>query len=111
MLSVKSSGSTHDCTAWESSNMKKYVDDKLLPIRYFLIGDDAFVCHNQFLTPYSDTGLNCWKDSFNYYSSSMMRQCIERAFGMLTKRWGIFWRPLLSAHSMVISCYCCCKVT
>ena len=23
-----------------------------------------------------------------------MRQCIERAFGLLTKRWGIFWRPL-----------------
>jgi hypothetical protein len=73
--------------------MKKYVDDKLLPIRYYLIGDDAFVCHNQFLTPYSGRGLNCWKDSFSYYLSSM-RQCIERAFGMLTKRWGIFWRPL-----------------
>ena len=23
-----------------------------------------------------------------------MRQCIERAFGMLVKRWGVFWRPL-----------------
>jgi hypothetical protein len=23
-----------------------------------------------------------------------MRQCIERAFGLLTQRWGIFWRPL-----------------
>lgn len=23
-----------------------------------------------------------------------MRQSIERAFGMLTKRWGIFWREL-----------------
>ena len=25
-----------------------------------------------------------------------MRQCIERVFGMLTKGWGIFWRPLSS---------------
>ena len=23
-----------------------------------------------------------------------MRQSIERAFGLLTRRWGIFWRPL-----------------
>ena len=23
-----------------------------------------------------------------------MRQCIKRAFGLLTCRWGIFWRPL-----------------
>jgi hypothetical protein len=23
-----------------------------------------------------------------------MRQCIERAFGLLTRRFGIFWRPL-----------------
>jgi hypothetical protein len=23
-----------------------------------------------------------------------MRQCIERAFGLLTQRWGVFWRPL-----------------
>ena len=25
---------------------------------------------------------------------SVMRQCIERAFGILVRRWGIFWRPL-----------------
>jgi hypothetical protein len=94
MLSVKSSGSTHDCTAWDSTIIKQYImDNHLLPLRYYVIGDDAFACHNQFLTPYSGSGLTCWEDSFNYYLSSM-RQCIERAFGMLTKRWGIFWRPL-----------------
>jgi hypothetical protein len=93
LLSVKSSGSTHDCIAWENSNMKQYIDNGLLPKQYYFIGDDGFVCTNQFLTPYAGTGLNPWQDSFNYHLSSM-RQCIERAFGMLTKRWGIFWRPL-----------------
>jgi hypothetical protein len=62
MLSVKSSGSTHDCIAWENSNMKQYLDDGLLPKKYYVIGDDAYVCTNQFLTPYSGTGLNCWQD-------------------------------------------------
>ena len=28
-----------------------------------------------------------------------MRQNVERAFGMMVKRWGIFWRPLLSSYS------------
>ena len=27
-----------------------------------------------------------------------MRQCIERAFGLLTQRWGIFWRVLKVAY-------------
>jgi hypothetical protein len=89
MLSVKSSGSTHDCTAWEATNMKTVLDLQLLPFKYYLIGDEAFVCTNQFLTPYSGSNLTMWQDSFNYHLSRM-RQCIERAFGILTQRWGIF---------------------
>jgi hypothetical protein len=33
------------------------------------------------------------KDSFNYHLS-VRRKVIERAFGILTKRWGIFSRPV-----------------
>jgi len=39
-------------------------------------------------------GLDRYKDSFNYWLSHS-RQAVERAFGMLTQRWGIFWRPFL----------------
>ena len=39
----------------------------------------------------SGRGLDIYKDSFNYWLSHS-RQAIERAFGMLTQRWGIFWR-------------------
>ena len=28
-----------------------------------------------------------------------MRQCIERAFALLVKRWGILWRPILCDYS------------
>jgi len=65
----------------------------LLPSRYYLIGDEAFSCTNQLLTPYSGRNLGVWKDSFNFHLSSM-RQCIERSFSVLTQRWGILWRPL-----------------
>ena len=60
-------------------------------------------------------GLDRYKDSFNYWLSHS-RQAVERAFGMLTQRWGIFWRPFLDNYS--ISNYillhlviqCCCRV-
>jgi len=40
---------------------------------------------------YQGRGLDIYKDSFNYWLSHS-RQCVERGFGMLTQRWGIFWR-------------------
>jgi hypothetical protein len=92
MFSAKSSGSTHDSMAWNFSTFKR-IEEGLLPIEYYLIGDEAFVNTAQFLVPWSGRGIGTWKDSFNFHLSSM-RQCIERAFGLLAKRWGIFWRPL-----------------
>ncbi len=40
----------------------------------------------------SGRGLDRSKDAFNYWLSHS-RQAVERSFGMLTQRWGIFWRP------------------
>lgn len=93
MFSCVSCGSTNDVMAWDFCAMKAELDKGSLPERYYFIGDEAFVNTNQFLVPYSGTGLRRDKDSFNYHLSSM-RQCIERAFSLLTQRWGIFWRPL-----------------
>ena len=36
-------------------------------------------------------GVDC--DAFNWCLSKM-RQCIERAFGLMVQRWGILWRSL-----------------
>jgi hypothetical protein len=44
----------------------------------------------QFLSPWPGRGLDRYKDSFNYWLSHCT-QCVEHGFGMLTKRWGIFW--------------------
>ena len=69
------------------------IEEGKLPPLFFLIGDEAFSCTNQLLVPYSGRGLGIWKDSFNFHLSAM-RQVIERAFAILTQRWGILWRPL-----------------
>ena len=98
MWNNKNTGSTNDCTAWDNSALKERIEDGALPGNYYFIGDEAFVLQNNFLIPWGGTGIGSAKDSFNYHLSAR-RQVIERAFGILVKRWGIFARPLLVKHS------------
>lgn len=79
------------------SALSNAISEGKLPSKYFIIGDEAFSCTNQLLSPYPGRGIGKYKDSFNYWLSHS-RQCIERAFGMLTMRWGIFWRKFRFAH-------------
>ena len=95
MWSTQCPGSTNDCIAWEFTHLYREVLGKdRLPVKYYFVGDEAFVNTNNFLSPWPVTELNGERDGFNYHLSSSMRQCIERAFGILVNRWGIFWRPL-----------------
>lgn len=94
MFNVNNTGSTHDSVAWEISSLQKRIADGDLPPDLFLIGDEAFSCGNQMQSPWPGRGIGRWKDSFNYHLSAS-RQCVERAFGMLVKRWGIFQRKLI----------------
>jgi hypothetical protein len=68
--------------------------EKKLPAGFYGVGDEAFICTDILLTPWSGRGLEREKDSFNFVLSAM-RQCIERAFGSYVGRWGIFRRPLV----------------
>lgn len=87
------SGSTNDIIAWQDSQLRYFLEEERgLPSKYFFIGDEAFTNTQQFLSPWPGRGLDRYKDSFNYWLSHS-RQCVERSFGMLTKRFGIFWRP------------------
>ncbi len=94
MWSTQSPGSTNDCIAWEFTKLyRDVIACNQLPPQYYFIGDEAFINTNNFLTPWSGHGIGVARDSFNFHLS-VMRQCIERAFGILVRRWGIFWRPL-----------------
>jgi hypothetical protein len=86
------SGSTNDIIAWQDSNLYYALEvQKLLPERFFFIGDEAFTCTQQMLSPWPGRGLEPSKDAFNYWLSHS-RQAVERGWGMVTQRWGIFWR-------------------
>ena len=90
------SGSTHDSYAYADSKLYDMFENNfnnLIPEQFYLIGDEAFTNTNRMLSPWAGRNLDAYKDSFNYHLSSC-RQCIERAFGMLVKRWGILWRKL-----------------
>jgi DDE superfamily endonuclease len=93
MFDVKCSGATNDSLAWKLTDFFiDTVSKGLLPRQYFLISDEAVVADEWVLSPYGGHNLGTWRDSFNYHLSAM-RQCIERAFGLLVRRWGIYWRP------------------
>ena len=59
-----------------------------------MIGDNAYVCSEHLLTPFSgDQQNNPRKDAYNFYLSQL-RIRIEMAFGLLTSKWRILRRPL-----------------
>ena len=92
IFSCMYSGSTNDCLAWDICAASKIVEHDDWPMEFYVIGDEAFVCTNNFLTPYSGCGLGPWTDAFDFYLSSMC-QCIERSFALLVQHWGILWHP------------------
>ena len=100
-FSAKHTGSTNDEVAIQGCEGGRILLDTSstkLPIGFYGVGDEAFVCTDVLLTPWSGRGLSRDKDSFNFFLSAM-RQCIERAFGMFVARWGIFRRPLTCGAS------------
>ena len=86
--------STHDSTAYIYSGLSKAIKEGKLPKPYNLVLDNAYACGEQEFTPWKGKNLSPAKDAFNYFLS-LQRQCIERAFGMLYRCWGILWRPLM----------------
>jgi hypothetical protein len=92
-ISMKTCGSTHDSTSYIISSIGKSIKDGQLHKDYHIVLDEAYKCTDQELSPWKGRNLSPDKDAFNYYLS-LHRQCIERAFGILVNRFGIFWRPL-----------------
>lgn len=104
-LTAKNTGSTNDNVAWETSALGDALSANRLAADYFIGGDEAFTCTESLVSPWHGRGIGVWKDSFNYWLSHS-RQTIERAFGMLVARWGIYWRKFRFAYvkwSLVIA--------
>jgi hypothetical protein len=93
MISSKLYSSTNDNTAYIVTQLSKDIKAGRLPSKYHVVMDEAYPCTEQEMSPWKGRNLPVHKDAFNYYLS-LNRQVIERAFGLLVQRWGIFWRPL-----------------
>lgn len=92
-LSVRAPGSMHDSLAFGLSELCTSIASLGLG-GYHLVGDDAYTDSETMLTPVpGGPAAGSAEDDYNYYQS-LTRQSVERAFGMLQRRWGVLWRRL-----------------
>ena len=96
-MSCRCTGSTHDATAFDVSDLAERLKKGEMKEGYWIDGDAAYVYIPGLLTPWSKSALTSengvYADSFNFYHSSH-RIHVEQAFGMLVQRWGLFWKPV-----------------
>ena len=85
---ITKTATTHDCLAFVTSQLGVKLEAGALPPQYFIAGDSAFVASQYMVTPTNGEDTN-----FDFVQSSN-RMAIECSFGILVRRWGIFWRPL-----------------
>jgi hypothetical protein len=101
-ISAINVASSHDSSSFYQSAL--YTDVlavNLLVAIFNLVLDEAYPNTDQTITPWKGTGLSLDRDAFNYWLSRQ-RQVIERAFGILIQRWGIFWRPLRCSMENIV---------
>lgn len=109
-ISMKTCSSTHDSTAYLLSDLSDAIKGGRLPSWAHVVLDEAYPCKGQEISPYKGRALDEYQDSFNYHLS-LHRQVIERAFGLLVARWGIFWRPLrVDFDKIPVIIRVCCKL-
>ena len=101
-------GSTHDATAYALSSFQKKWEAQEGKGPWWIAGDEAYSITENLITPWPGRNLDLFKDSFNFHFSGGNRNVIERAFGLMTERWGIFWRKLhvslRRASQIVLAC-------
>ena len=78
-------------TRWQ---LGRTIEDGVLADKWLIVGDDAFVCRNNVITPYVRKELSRAQRNYNFFLS-VNRQAVERAFALWKWKWGLFWRPLL----------------
>jgi hypothetical protein len=106
-------GSTNDSTAYRQTSLYSWLKQGLIPPEFHLVYDEAIVClaDDHHLTPFTRHQLRGAVKSenmqlyermkaFNHILSSQ-RITIERAFGMLVRKWLILCSPL--EHSLEIN--------
>lgn len=95
-------GSTHDATVLRRSEIWTFINDRAhekFPNNTHLIGDKAYPCLPQLMTPYRDNGhLTDQQKNYNFLLSRA-RSTIERGFCLLKKRFRCI-KDLLDVQSI-----------
>lgn len=107
-VSVRCASSSHDSTLFGCSNLGKKILAGGLGDKWVIVGDDAFTCCGNVITPFARHTLNSRQRNYNYFCS-LLRQVVECAFGRWKQKWGVLWRPLLvdaENISAVLMCTC-----
>lgn len=92
-------GDCDDAFVWDTCSLKYLIDDNKLPEGYYFVGDEEIPGSEQVLVPYTadgeggETELPADKKLLND-THALLHDTIKRAFKMLVRRFGIFWRPL-----------------
>lgn len=91
-ISICAPGSVNDSIAYRMSRLWQTLERQ--GVGFFLVGDEAYNNTEAMAVPVH--GL--WQsgtaeDDYNYYQA-LTRQPVERAFGMVERRWGVLWRRL-----------------
>lgn len=103
---VGSNGRMNDSGVWNTSDMKKRIEEKRMNIPkdaplqegcvnvpYTFVGDDAFALKTYMMKPYAQKKLDDKKSIFNY-RLSRARRISENFFGILVNRFRIFRQPI-----------------
>lgn len=105
-------GSTNDITAYKQTKMYSWWMRGLIPSCYHMVLDEAYssIGGDNHLTPFTKAQLKKARaEDFPRYlkmrafnnTLSSQRITVERAFGLLIRKWGILWKPL--AHSLRVN--------
>ena len=101
-FSLRCAGSTHDNMLFDVSNLSAMLLAGHIPFEFWIVGDEAYICMEQLITPYPGTVATPGSDesTFNYFLSSL-RVHVEQAFGILVARWAILQTTL--SYSIEVS--------
>lgn len=78
------------------------------PLPYVFIGDEAYPLLKHLLKPYSRQNLNPDTEYFNS-RFSRARRIIECAFGIISAKWRILWKPIETDENFadnIVKCIC-----
>lgn len=68
-------------------------DENNKPMPFVVVGDEAFGSTKRILRPFPKKNLNIVKRIYNY-RHTRARRMVECAFGILSSKWRIFFRPI-----------------